>query len=415
MADIGDGDFRDKSRRFLTPEKAQELNCTFLEQGDILVARMPEPLGRCCIFPMDRKESFVTVVDVCIVRIGSAPIDTKFLMYALNSGQVRTKIADLQTGSTRKRISRGNLATIEIPLAPYKEQQRIVAKVEELFSELDKGVESLLRARAQLDLYKAVVLNGAMQDDFGSVFPTKPLFELIGSINQGWSPKCELNRQPEDAEWAIIKTTAIQPMRYDGMECKPLPQRLAPRPNIEIYDDDLLMTRKGPRPRTGVVCHVRKARPRSMLCDTVYRFRCNEDLILPEYLELALNSPRLVQDINSRKSGISESGISLNHGKLETIPVPVPLGKDRQKSIVSRAQERLSKIDNAESVIFDQIGRADVLRRAILQRAFRGDLVSQDPTDEPASLLLERIRAENEDNGNSRKKNNKSNVKKEAA
>ncbi len=163
LADIGDGDFRDKSHRFLTPEKAHELHCTFLEHGDILIARMPEPLGRCCIFPLDRKEGFVTVVDVCVVRLGSAPIDNKFLMYAINSGQVRTKIADLQSGSTRKRISRGNLATIEIPLAPYKEQQRIVSKIEELFSELDKGVESLTTARQQLQAYRQSVLKYAFE------------------------------------------------------------------------------------------------------------------------------------------------------------------------------------------------------------------------------------------------------------
>ena len=134
---------------------------------------------------------------------------------------------------------------------------------------------------------------------------------------------------------------------------------------------------------------------------------------LPEYLELALNSPRLIQEINSRKSGISESGISLNHGKLETISVPVPL-KDHQKAIVSRAQERLSKIDNVEAVIADQISHAEVLRQAILQRAFRGALVAQDPSDEPASVLLERINAEKE-YGGGRQKKNKNAGKKEAA
>src|SRR5712672_282910 len=58
LADIGDGNFRDRSARFLTGNKAQELSRTFLQQGDILVARMPEPLGRCCIFPLEGKDSF---------------------------------------------------------------------------------------------------------------------------------------------------------------------------------------------------------------------------------------------------------------------------------------------------------------------------------------------------------------------
>ena len=68
LADIGDGSFLNKSSRFLTAAKAHELNCTFLTEGDLLVARMPEPLGRCCLFPLHGGEKYVTVVDVCVVR-----------------------------------------------------------------------------------------------------------------------------------------------------------------------------------------------------------------------------------------------------------------------------------------------------------------------------------------------------------
>ena len=67
LADVGDGEYRDRSERFLTSEKARELGCTFLEAGDLLVARMPDPLGRACIFPGDRRRA-VTVVDVAVVR-----------------------------------------------------------------------------------------------------------------------------------------------------------------------------------------------------------------------------------------------------------------------------------------------------------------------------------------------------------
>ena len=139
LADIGDGFFLDKSSRFLTRAKAYELNCTFLTKGDLLVARMPDPLGRCCIFPLDGVKKYVTVVDVCAVRLGTALIIPKYMMYVINSPQTRTSIEALKTGSTRKRISRGNLARVKIPLAPRNEQHRIVAKIEELSSELDRG------------------------------------------------------------------------------------------------------------------------------------------------------------------------------------------------------------------------------------------------------------------------------------
>src|SRR5882724_1620169 len=67
LADIGDGVYRDKSDRFMTKTKAEDLRCTFLNNGDVLIAWMPDPLGRACLFPGDAKAS-VTVVDVAIVR-----------------------------------------------------------------------------------------------------------------------------------------------------------------------------------------------------------------------------------------------------------------------------------------------------------------------------------------------------------
>lgn len=132
LADVGDGIYRNRSNRFMTREKANKLNCTFLEPNDILIARMPDPLGRACLFPGDPKPC-VTVVDVCVVRVGTDDIDSKWLMYAINSPDFRSSIYNLKTGTTRQRISRGNLSTLLLKVPPLAEQKRIVARVEELF------------------------------------------------------------------------------------------------------------------------------------------------------------------------------------------------------------------------------------------------------------------------------------------
>ena len=126
LADVGDGFYIDKSSRFLTSAKAAELHCTFLAPGDVLVARMPDPLGRACIFPGDSKRS-VTVVDVCIIRPNPQHQDARWLMHCLNAPACRNQIASFATGTTRSRISRGNLGKIAIPLPPVVEQRRIAA------------------------------------------------------------------------------------------------------------------------------------------------------------------------------------------------------------------------------------------------------------------------------------------------
>ena len=101
LADVGDGVYLDKSSRFLTAKKSHDLKCTYLVPGDVLIARMPDPLGRACIYPGDLKTS-VTAVDVCIVRTGVNGPDHHWLAWFVNSPEFRANVASLQSGSTRK-------------------------------------------------------------------------------------------------------------------------------------------------------------------------------------------------------------------------------------------------------------------------------------------------------------------------
>ena len=137
LADVGDGEYRDRSSRFMTKSAAKRLNCSYLEAGDILVARMPDPLGRCCRFPGDSKPA-VTVVDVCILRPNVTFFDPDFLVVAINCPRFRRLVSAQATGTTRSRISRSNLGVLPIPLPPLAEQKRIVAKVDELMALCDR-------------------------------------------------------------------------------------------------------------------------------------------------------------------------------------------------------------------------------------------------------------------------------------
>jgi type I restriction enzyme S subunit len=209
LADIGDGKYRDRSSRFLTYEKAIALRCTFLEKGDVLVARMPDPLGRACLFPGDKKKS-VTVVDVCVVRPEDKTISKRWLMYFINAPAFRSVVASLQTGSTRKRISRKNLAKISFPVPPSNEQQRIVAEIEKQFSRLDEAVENLKRVKANLKRYKAAVLKAAVEgkltEEWRKAKPNvEPADKLLDRI------LTERRKKWEQAELAKMKANGKSP------------------------------------------------------------------------------------------------------------------------------------------------------------------------------------------------------------
>ncbi|MBO5567829.1 MAG: restriction endonuclease subunit S, partial [Clostridia bacterium] len=156
LADIGTGVFRDKSDRYITEEKAKELNCTMLHKGDILIARLGEPLCKACVFPYDGL--YITAVDVAILRICNSIVNPNYLVFLLNSPWFKEQVKKYESGTTRKRISRKNLEQIEMVFPPLPEQERIVARIEELFSQLDAGVETLKKTKAQLAVYRQAVL-----------------------------------------------------------------------------------------------------------------------------------------------------------------------------------------------------------------------------------------------------------------
>jgi len=269
-----------------------------------------------------------------------------------------------------------HLKNAKLRVPPLQDQRCIVEEIERRFSHLEVGVAALHRVQANLKRYRAAVLKAACEGRLvrgRGDWAELPLKKLIGKIGQGWSPKCDTSRDPSPGEWSVITTTAVQPMKYVDGQGKPLPNDLEPRPHLEIRPGDFLMTRKGPRKRAGVTCLVHATMQHLMVCDTVYRFRCNESLVEPRYLEVALNSPDVAKAIDRQKAGISESGVSLTHGKLGVVPIPVP-SLTEQREIVAEVERRLSVIEKLDTAVAANLQRAVRLRQSILQRAF-GDPV----------------------------------------
>jgi type I restriction enzyme S subunit len=186
LADVGDGDFRDRSSRYMTMESAVRLNCTFLEPGDVLIARMPDPIGRACIFP-DIAQPAVTAVDVMIWRTDNQLASAEWFVRWINSPSSRATMADRAGGTTRQRIAGGQVKQIELPLPPLAEQRRIVAKLDLLTARLD-------RARAEIDRI-SVLSNKIRESVFFREFPVSHerklrLGEALEDIRYGTSKKC---------------------------------------------------------------------------------------------------------------------------------------------------------------------------------------------------------------------------------
>lgn len=422
LADVGDGVYRNRSNRFLTRSKARELGCTFLEPGDVLIARMPDPLGRACVFPGDDKPC-VTVVDVAIARSGNGEFDQRWLAAFVNAQPFRVAVAGLQAGSTRKRISRGNLATLRLPVPPLREQQCVVTELEKQFTRLDAARSLVERSHANLSRYREAVLAAACE---GCLVPTEPecatqvvhdqdwedgaaLLARVNSVRrEGWKgTKYNAPVKPDTSSpvalppgWALasldeltshitsgsrdwsqfyhrgpgtfILAQNVRTMRLDLTERQAVdaPANDAETERTRVRRDDILVTIVGAK--TGDVCRVAVQLTDHFVCQSVALLRP----VVSEtaaFIELYLASRE-----NGRAQwkkhiyGQGRPHLSFDQLRATAIPLP-PLAEQRR--IVEEVARRLSVVEEMESVVNINLQRVGSLRRSILQRAFSGQLV----------------------------------------
>jgi len=435
LADIGDGFFRNKSNRFLTYEKAIQLGCNFLKPKDILIARMPDPLGRACIFPGDPKPC-VTAVDVCIVRPSPRIADNNWLMYFINSISFRSEIESLQSGSTRKRISRSNLAKLLLPLPPFPEQHRIVAKIEELFTKLDAGIEALKKVKAQLKRYRQAVLKYAFEGKLTQEWreankdKLEPASVLLESMKEERKKKgggkfkefppldtAALPELPERWVWTklgvcsdlitkgespnwqgfsyvdegvpFIRSENVLWRSINFTDIAKIPEEFHKKlRRSQIRANDVLINLVGAS--IGRCCLVPINIKEANINQAVALIRVKESL-RSTYLMNLLLSPNMQRVIHGSKVETARPNISLED--LNQLVIPLSPPKEQEK-IVEEIENRLSVADELEKVFEQSLKKSDRLRQSILKTAFEGKLVPQDPTDEPAEKLLRRIKAE---------------------
>ena len=380
----------------ITEEALNNSSAKIFPKGAVGIAMYGATIGKLSIWGMDASTN-----QACAVGVPTEAINNEFLYYFLLAE--KQKLIKAGKGGAQPNISQGIVKVWPINLPPLPEQNRIVAKIEELFSELDKSVENLKTARAQLKVYRQALLKHAFVGKglvqkriIAQPFGEECIFTLgdvIQTLGQGWSPRCLETPSQGDHVWGVIRTTAIQPLHFDDTKNKQLPNGLAPKPHLEIISGDVLITRAGPRTRVGIACFVKNTRPKLMVCDKAYRLQVDKEKILPQYLVMLLNTSEVLHELEKLKSGISDSGLNLTQDKFLMLKIRVPT-LEHQKIILDDIEAKLSEADQLDQTLTTSLQQAEALRLSILKKAFSGQLVSQDPHDEPAAALLARIKAE---------------------
>ncbi|EJE4555088.1 restriction endonuclease subunit S [Vibrio parahaemolyticus] len=170
------------------------------------------------------------------------------------------------------------------------------------------------------------------------------LNSLISEMDAGWSPACPPEASPNHETWGVLKTTAVQSMEYREYENKVLSSSKEPRPQYEVKNGDILITRAGPKNRVGVSCLVQTTRPKLMISDKIIRFHLIELGMSNNFVSLCLNAGATSEYLESSKSGMAESQMNISQDKLKMAPIPLPPIRE-QTLIVKKVEELIDLCD----------------------------------------------------------------------
>ena len=428
-----------------------------LSKGDILFnnTNSPELIGKTAVVSIDKRLAYSNhMTRICL----EAGFDPAFIAYHLHylwmSGYFRHRCVNHVNQAS---ISADPLSqTVPILIAPSPEQSRIAAVLDELFSDLDAGVTALERARDKLKLYRASVLKAAVEgaltaewcEEHSEVEPASELLKRILADRRclweqdqlrkfeekgktppkNWKAKYKEPVAPDNANlppslegwcWATVDqcVTLIQygssakasrspdgvpilrmgNVSTDGRlifdDLKYLPADHDEFPDLLLEKGDLLFNRTNSAELVGKTAAYSGEPSPCSFASYLIRVRLLEG-VRPAILVFALNSG-FGRAWIKRMVNQTVGQANVNGTKLATFVFPLPPANE-QEAIAETVEERLSVIEHLEAEIAAKLQSAQRLRQSILRHAFTGQLVPQDPNDEPASELLKRIAVERE-------------------
>ena len=365
-------------KRYPTPRKWCTAPKKIAEKGDVFIS-IRAPVGPTNLCP----EKSAVGRGLAAIR-GLGGIQSFFIFYLIR--RFENEIANKGTGTTFNAITGNQLKNFEIPVPPLAEQRRIVAKLDTLFTQLDAAVDSLKQTQTQLQRYRRSILKVAFD----------------GELTRKWREEHSSKPQSAEASTGLPKdwerTTVGCVIKNISLTGKKLKKRdYESDGELPVIDQGLsFIGGYTNNEKLKVECEL----PVIVFGDHTkaikyvdFDFVGGADGIKVIKSQEMYHSKLFYYFI--RAISLPDRGYSRHFQFLEKAQIPIP-PLTEQAQTVSEIERHLSVADEIEATIKSELKRAERLRQSILKHAFSGKLVPQDPNDEPASALLERIQGEKE-------------------
>lgn len=384
LGNIGYRAFLDSDIACISKKHFQGLARHHIESGDVLVAALGDPIGRACLAPPNLGPALVKA-DCFRVRV-SSQVSAEFLMLWLNSDCARTAFSKSAHGMGRIRINLSDLRRTVMSVPPAAEQRRIVAKIHNLSSTSARSRDHVDHIPRLVEKYRQAVLAAEFKKYSGKKAPTTlgECSEFVTSGSRGWAKFYSAG----GARFIRVGNVRRANVNLDWNDT----QRVAPPPGSEgqrtsVRPNDLVVTITADLGRVGLIpADIGPAYVNQHV--SLIRLKSPKNAA---FLAWYLASDAGQEQLLAGNRGATRAGLGLDD--IKAVRVPVPSQTD-QMTTIKRIQTALAWIDRIALENTNARKLIDHLDQAILAKAFQGELLPQDPSDEPASVLLERIRTE---------------------
>lgn len=283
------------------------------------------------------------------------------------------QLASKGTGTTFKAITQDVVKNLEIPIPPIPEQERIVARIEELFSQLDAGVETLKKTKAQLAVYRQAVLKEAFDSALEDC-KMLPIAEILTKTGKGMStgPFGTMIKKSDHKAYGVPMLGIENIGRgqfVDGNKIFVTAEKAEELKAFSLKAGDIIISRSG---TVGEICAVPERAEGSLLSTNLMRVSLDNAIIRSDYFIALFQSKGIVLDqIKELCKGSTRD--FLNQTILKQIIFPVP-SVEKQAEIVSIIEARMSVCDSIELTVDAALQQAEAMRQSILKNAFEGSL-----------------------------------------
>lgn len=364
-------------------ENPPHIAAYLLSDGDIVVSRAGS-VGASALLHSPPPAVFASY----LIRLRAVmPINARYVSHYFQSSAYWREISDAKVGVAMQNVNASKLAAIPIPVPPAAEQERIVAAIEEHLSRLDAAEAALGSARRRLAHHDSA-LTAALMADHGWSWTT---LGEIAVLKGGVTKDAKRQANPSFVEVPYLRVANVQRGHLDLREVTYIRVDPEKAKALRLEHGDVLFNEGGDRDKLGRGWVWEGQIEDCIHQNHVFRGRICVDDVDPYFVSIHANAwGRAWFEENGRQT-TNLASISLS--TLKRLPVPMP-PIDEQRSIVTQLAEARTLRIRLSKQLETAGRRAAALRRSIMAAAFSGRLVPQDPDDEPASVLLERIRAE---------------------